>query len=119
MRHTESLIINGKIDDALPLIQQLKRTNDKIYLLAGNLFEGLILEKFKKNDKAAAEHYTSVLKMQPNERYTNDYYAMAYAGLARISIRSGNNKRAEELYSKCLEYAEYKSTINEANSFVK
>lgn len=119
MRHTESLIMNGKIDDALPLIQQLKRTNDKVYVLAGNLFEGLILEKFKRNDKAAAEHYLTVLKMQPNERYTNDYYAMAYAGLARISIRSGNNKRAEDLYRKCLEYAEYKSTVNEANHFIK
>lgn len=118
MRHAESLIVNGKIDDTLPLIQQLKRTNDKVYLLAGNLFEGLILEKFKKNDKAAAEHYINVLKMQPNERYTNDYYAMAFAGLARISIRSGNNKRAKELYQKCLEYAEYKSTIAEANSFL-
>lgn len=119
MRHAESLMMNGKIDDALPLIQQLKRTNDKVYVLAGNLFEGLMLEKFKKNDKAAAEHYLSVLKMHPNERYTNDYYAMAYAGLARISIRSGNNKRAEELYRKCLEYAEYKSTVSEANNFIK
>ncbi|MFN3487838.1 MAG: tetratricopeptide repeat protein [Emticicia sp.] len=119
MRHAESLIMNGKFDEALQLIQQLKRTNDKVYLLAGNLFEGLIFEKFKKNDKVAAEHYVTVLKMQPNERYTNDYYAMAYAGLARISIRSGNNKRAEELYRKCLEYAEYKSTVNEANHFLK
>lgn len=119
MRHTESLIMNGKIDDALPLIQQLKRTNDKVYLLAGNLFEGLINEKFKKNDKAAADFYVNVLKTQPNDRYTNDYYAMAYAGLARISIHSGNTKRAEELYRRCLEYAEYKSTVNEAEKFLK
>ncbi|MFY7911288.1 MAG: tetratricopeptide repeat protein [Emticicia sp.] len=119
MRHTESLIMNGKIDEALPLIQQLKRTNDKVYLLAGNLFEGLVNEKFRKNDKAAADLYVNVLKMQPNERYTNDYFAMAYAGLARISIRSGNTKRAEELYRRCLEYAEYNSTKNEANNFLK
>ncbi len=119
MRHTESLIMNGKINEALPLIQQLKHTNDKVYLLAGNLFEGLISEKFKKNDKAAAEQYVNVLKMQPNDRYTNDYYAMAYAGLARISIRAGNTKRAEELYRRCLEYAEYKSTVNEAENFLK
>lgn len=119
MRHTESLIMNGKIDDAMPLIQQLKRTNDKVYLLAGIFFEGLINEKYKKNDKIALEQYLNILKMQPNERYTNDYFAMAYAGLARISIRSGDNKRAKELYRKCLEYAEYKSTVNEANNFLK
>jgi tetratricopeptide (TPR) repeat protein len=119
MRHAETLIMNGKIDDAMPIIQQLKRTNDKVYLLAGSLFEGLVNEKFKKNDKAAIEQYVNVLKMQPNDRYTTDYFAMAYAGLARISIRSGNNKRAEELYRRCLEYAEYKSTVNEANNFLK
>ena len=119
MRHAETLIMNGKIDDALPIIQQLKRTNDNVYLLAGSLFEGIVNEKFKKNDKNAIEQYVKILKMKPNDRYTNDYFAMAYAGLARISIRSGNKKRAEELYQKCLEYAEYKSTVNEANNFLK
>jgi hypothetical protein len=119
MRHTESLMMNGKIDDALPLIRQLKRVNDKVYTLAGSLFEGFILEKYKKNDRAAAEHYANVLKMSPNERYTNDYFAMAYAGLARISIRSGDTERAEELYRKCLNYATYQSTISEAKHFLK
>lgn len=119
MRHTESLVMNGKIDEATQLIQHLKRTNDNVYLLAGTLFEGLVYEKYKKNDKIASELYSNVLKMKPNERYTNDYYAMAYAGLARISIRAGNKAKAEELYKKCLEYAEYKSTSLEANNFLK
>ncbi|CAH0995810.1 hypothetical protein EMA8858_01937 [Emticicia aquatica] len=119
MRHTESLIMNGKYEEAAPLINRLKKSNDRVYILAGNLFEGLTNEKAKKNDKLAIESYLNVLKIQPSDRYTSDYYAMAYAGLARISLHGGNKKRAEELYKKCLEYAEYKSTINEANKFLK
>jgi hypothetical protein len=119
MRHTESLIMSQKYDEALPLIQTLKKSRDKVYVLAGTLFEGLLFEKGNKNDKQAAEMYLNVVKMQPTDSYTNDYFAMAYAGLARISIRSGNQKRAEEFYKKSLDYAEYKSTISEAKKFLK
>ena len=118
MRHTESLIMNGRYDEALVLAQQLKQTNDKVYVLAGSLFEGIISEKYKKSDKLAAEIYANVIKMKPNDRYTADYYAMAYAGLARVAIKTGNNKYAKELYIKCLEYAEYKTTIAEAKKFL-
>jgi hypothetical protein len=119
MRHAETLVVNGKYDDALLLSQRLKKTNEKEYLLAGNLFEGQIAEKAKKNDKQAYDLYNIVLKMQPSDRYTNDYYAMAYAGLARIAHRAGNGKRAVYLYNKCLDYAEYKSTITEAKKYLE
>jgi hypothetical protein len=118
MRHAETLVANGKYDDAVPLIQILKKNNAKEYQLAGNLFEGQIAEKAKKNDKQAYDLYTIVLKMYPSDRYTNDYFAMAYAGLARIAHRAGNVKRAAELYNKCLDYAEYSSTTTEAKKYL-
>lgn len=119
MRHTETLIVNGKYDDAIPLIQILKKTNEKEYLLAGSLFEGQIAEKAKKNDKQAADIYNSIIAKQPPvDRYTTDYYAMAYAGLARIAQRTGNTKRAAEFYNKCLDFAEYNSTIAEAKKYL-
>jgi hypothetical protein len=118
MRHTESLIMNGKYDDSMLLIQTLKKTNEREYLLAGTLFEGQIAEKARKNDKQAYDFYTATLRIQSSDRYTPDYYAMAYTGLARIAHRAGNSKRAEELYNKCLDYAEYKSTIAEAKKYL-
>jgi tetratricopeptide (TPR) repeat protein len=118
MRHTETLVSNGKYDEALTLIPTLKKSNDKVYVLAANAFEGLIAEKGKKNDKQASENYNIVLKMQPSDRHTNDYYAMAFAGLARIANRAGNPKRAADMYEKCLEYAEYNSTKREAKGYL-
>lgn len=119
MRHTESLIMNQKYDEAMPFIQILKRSKDRAYLLAGTLFEGMLFEKGNKNDKQAAEAYYKVVKMQLNDNLTSDYTAMAYAGLARISIRIGNHKSAGELYKKSLELAEYNSTILEAKRNLK
>lgn len=118
MRHTETLVMNGKYDEAALLIQTLKKTNEREYILAANLFEGQIAEKGKKNDKQASDIYNTVLKIQPSDRYTSDYYAMAYAGLARIAHRAGNTLRANELYNKCLDYAEYNSTKNEAKNYL-
>ncbi len=118
MRHAESLLMNGKFEEALPLIQILKKSNEKVYQLSGNLFEGLISEKSKKNDKQASDFYNIVLKIQTNDHYTSDYYAMAYAGLARIAHRANNSKRAETLYNKCLDYAEYNSNIAEAKKYL-
>ena len=62
----------------------------------------------------AQELYNNVLKNEPDERYTKDYYAMTYLGLGRISQRAGNKKRAEEMYKKALDIAENKGVIAEA-----
>jgi hypothetical protein len=118
MRHAETLVFNGKYDEASALIPALKKSNDKVYVLAALTFEALIAEKSKKNDKQASESYNLVLKIQPTDRHTNDYYAMAFAGLARIANRAGNPTRATDLYNKCLEYAEYNATKKEAKGYL-
>ncbi len=115
-RHTESLLMKGKYQEAEDFIQLLKK--NKVFALAGMLFEGIVQEKYQKNDKTAAEMYNNVLKLMPSNGIHEDYYAMALAGLARISVRNHNPKKAEILYKKCLDYAEYNSTISEAKRFL-
>jgi len=115
-RHTESLLMLGKYEEAEEHIQTLRK--NKVYTLAGMLFEGIFREKYQKNDKAATEMYNSVLKIIPSHGFNEDYYAMALAGLARIAIRNHDTKRAEILYKKCLDYAEYNSTITEAKKYL-
>lgn len=114
MRYTETLIMMGKYEDAINKINTLRKINSPIYQIAANLFDGLIAEKAKKNDKLALEYYNNVLKNAPDERYTKDYYAMTYLGLGRIADRAGNKKRANDLYKKALDYAENKGVIAEA-----
>jgi len=114
MRYTETLIMLGKYEEAEHKIDLLHKINSPVYQIAANLFDGLLTEKSKRNDKLALEFYNNVLKNEPDERYTKDYYAMTYIGIGRIADRAGNKKRADEMYKKALEYAENKGVIAEA-----
>jgi tetratricopeptide (TPR) repeat protein len=117
MRYVEALVSNAKYDEAQEIIIQLKKNSNKIYQISMNVMDGIIAEKFKKNDKWAMTFYNAALKNQPDYEYTNDYYAMAYCGLARIANRAGDKKKAKEYAKKALEFAEYKTTIAEANRY--
>lgn len=114
MRYTETLVMMGKFEEAITKIHILRKINSPVYQIAANLFDGLIAEKSKKNDKLALEFYNNVLKNVPDERYTKDYYAMTYLGLGRIAERVGNKKHADDMYKKALSYAENKGVIAEA-----
>lgn len=118
MRYAEALALKGKDTEAESKIQLLHRSPEKIYHLAAFVFQG-ILEEHNKNDKLAAGYYANALKMTPDERYTKDYYAMAYLGLARIFEQNGDNAKAKIFYKKALDYAEYPWLINQAKTGLK
>ncbi|MBO9638206.1 MAG: ABC transporter substrate-binding protein [Siphonobacter aquaeclarae] len=118
-RHTEALTLAGHYQEAEPLAQQLTQKKGYVFRSAGETFLGLILEKGKKNDAAAAAYYQRVIKEKINEQYTQDYHAMAYAGLARIADRAGQTKQAREYYAKAGKLGEYRSTLQEVKAYGK
>ncbi|SDM79518.1 tetratricopeptide repeat protein [Siphonobacter aquaeclarae] len=118
-RHAEALTLAGHYQEAEPLAQQLTQKKGYVFRSAGETFLGLILEKGKKNDAAAAAHYQRVIKEKINEQYTQDYHAMAYAGLARIADRAGQTKQAREYYAKAGKLGEYRSTLQEVKAYGK
>ena len=119
MQHTEALIAAGKYEEAIPNIEILHKSPDKTYQLATDVFEGVIAEKYKKNDKLAASFYWASFKFPHDEHYTKNYHAMAYAGIARIYNRQNDKVKAKEFYKKCLDIADYKGVEDEAKSFLK
>lgn len=117
MRYVEAMVANHKYDEVSTLIQNLRKNPSVIYQISMNTFDGIAAEKIKKNDKLALHYYQNALKYKPEYKYTNDYYAMACCGIARIAQKGGDIKKAKEYYKKALEYAEYKSIIAEAKKF--
>jgi len=117
MRNTEALLSSGNYDGAAKHINTLKRYPNGFFPLAMHTFQGIVFEKDAKNDSAAQKEYLLALKTPHDDQYTKEYYAMAYAGLARIANRAGNKAKAKEYYKKVLEKAEYKSVIREAKGF--
>lgn len=120
MRHTEMLIATARYEHAQPFVKQLLAEKHKIFQSTAYVFLGLIQEKQYKNYTLARTHYYHAFKLSaPDKRYTQDYYALAYAGLARISAKEGNKQTAKNFYKKSLELAEYASTIKEAKVYLK
>ncbi len=119
IRQAECLIDLNKIELAQPIVNELITKTGSIYPVTGNIFQGIIEEKFKKNDKEAAILYKKALKIKPDLRYTQDYHAMANLGLGRIALRENNKKMAKEYLKKVLEMSEYKMTTIEAERLLK
>jgi len=117
MVNTETLLLNGRFDDAEKGMIKLKNNNKGFYPIAYHTFQGIIQEKSVKNDSAAQKEYLAALRTPHDDQYTREYYAMSYTGLARIANRAGNKSKAKEYYKKALEKAEYKSIIKEAKAF--
>ncbi|GAA4456118.1 hypothetical protein GCM10023189_24870 [Nibrella saemangeumensis] len=119
MRHAEALLLAGRYNEAEPHIERLRKSPVKILPMAVKVFEGLLLEKEAKNDKAAAESYQAALRMPFDVANTKEYHAFAYAGLARIAARAGNRNQAKAYYKKAADMAEYRIIHQEAKAYSK
>ena len=117
MSYAEALLLSGRYVDARPYVQRLKQMPNKMVPLAYNTFMGMLAEQADKDDKEAIEFYETALKQPANEAYTKEYYAFAYAGLARIAVRANDRNRAKMYYKKAIAVGEYKSLIREAKAY--
>ncbi len=118
-RQAESLISLNRMEAAQPIVDDLKKSNGKIYPVAGLIFQGIIDEKHKLNDKEATLNYKKAIKTPVDIRYTQDYHAMAYLGLGRIALRQGNKIVAKDFFKKALDLSDYTSTTAEAKKYLK
>jgi tetratricopeptide (TPR) repeat protein len=118
-KKAECLVNLARYDIAKPLVENLLKSQGKLYPLAGFLFQGIIEEKQAKNDILAEAFYKKVLKIPADVRFTQDYHAIAYLGLARISLREKNKKQAKQYLEKAIELSEYQSTDSEAKRLLK
>lgn len=120
MRHAEMLVLNGRYGEAVPLIEQMAARPDKVYQATAAVLRGIIAEKEQGNPAEARNQYLKTLRLRAyDRRYTQDYYGMAYAGLARLAAREGKKEEARTLYKKVLELAEYEGTLREAKNYLK
>jgi tetratricopeptide (TPR) repeat protein len=114
MQRTEFLTTLGKYEEAEDYADKLIKQKGLMFQCAGTIFKGLVAEKSKKDDKAAEVFFQKAIKMPFDERFTKDYHAMAYLGIARIAKRAGDAPKAKVFAQKAIKMAEYKSTVAEA-----
>ena len=119
MQRTEFLTAVGRYDEAEDYADKILKQRGIMFQCAGHIFKGLVAEKAKKDDKTAEILLQKAVKMPFDERFTKDYHALAYMGLARISKRSGEIDKMKEYAKRASKMAEYKSTLAEAKSILK
>jgi len=119
MKYTEALLSLGRYDEAALSLEKLKKRSGKFFPVAWRTFEGILEEKNQKNDREAEKSYYAALRLPTDDEYTKEYHAFAYAGLARISVRTGDRKKAVYFYKKVENTAEYKGLLQEARAFLK
>jgi tetratricopeptide (TPR) repeat protein len=119
MQRAEFLTAVGRYDDAEEFADKILKQKGIMFQCAGTIFKGLITEKSKKDDKTAEILLLKAVKMPFDERFTKDYHALAYMGLARIAKRAGEFDVMKEYAKKATKLAEYKSTLAEAKGILK
>lgn len=119
MQRTEFLTAVGRYDDAEDFANKILKQKGLMFQCAGTIFKGLIAEKGKKDDKTAEVLLQKGVNFPFDERFTKDYHALAYLGLARIAKRAGENDKMKEYAKKASKMAEYKSTLAEAKAMLK
>ncbi len=117
MKYAESLLFLGKYETARVQLDKIRANRSKILELAVHTFDGIVAEKENKNDSLAETKYIMALKIPYDDEFTKEYHAFAYCGLARISIRKGDHKKAAFYYKKAAALAEYESTQREVKNF--
>ena len=119
MQRMEFLTAVGRYDDAEEFADKIIKQKGIVFQCAGTIFKGLITEKGKKDDKIAEALLQKGIKMPFDERFTKDYHALAYTGLARIAKRAGDLEKMREYAKKASKMAEYKSTLAELKAILK
>ena len=119
MQRTEFLTAVGRYEDAEEFVDKIIKQKGIMFQCAGTVFKGLIAERGKKDDKEAEILLQKGIKMPYDERFTKDYHALAYMGLARIAKRAGDLEKVKEYAKKAGKIAEYKSTLAEVKAMLK
>lgn len=120
VKYCETLISLGRFAEAELYLPKFKSRSENIYHLATDLFRGIINEKYYKKQEAAKASYLNVTRVTNYDpRYGKDYQAFAYAGLARIALKQGDEKTAKKHYRQALKLAEYEGIRKEAKAYIK
>ncbi len=118
-KYCEALIHVGRYAEAEIYLPRFNSHTENMYASANHLFKGIIQEKYYKSDIKAEAFYKKVVQAgKYDKKYTIDYYAFAYAGLARIAHRKSDTKSAKDHYKNAKKIAQYESLITEIDTYL-
>lgn len=120
LKHCESLIFVGRYAEAELLISRFSARSGRIYRTATNTFKGLIQEKYYKNNNNAKDFYKKAIEVEKVDvRYSKDFQAQSYVGLARIALQNNEKETAKKHLKKAQKMTEYEGLKDEIKIYLK
>ena len=120
LKYAEHLAALGRYAEAEIYFSKFNTSTERIYVIASATLKGIVQEKYYKNTAQAQAAYEAATRYETYDtRYSKDYVAAAYAGLARIAHQQNNPKLAKDYYKKVQKLAEYESLQREAKAYLK
>jgi hypothetical protein len=118
VKYCEGLIALGRYAEAELYLSKFNTRTENLYQTANRTFRGLIQERYYKNlPNAQAEYTLAVKPEQYDARYSKDYIAFSYAGLARIADKNAQKSLAKDYYKKVSKLSEYEGLRKEAREY--
>ncbi|MFY0655067.1 MAG: tetratricopeptide repeat protein [Cyclobacteriaceae bacterium] len=116
----ECLVFQNNFSQALPHIEELKKSSDPYYKMSGLVNLGIYQEKKKANTALAIGYYNDALRAGSHYLDKGLYYkSLCWLGLGRISQQRGNNDEAEEYFKKAIAANESDLVTDEAKKRLK
>lgn len=119
IKNIECLLLNNNFAAAAKLNNILSRKTDNVSTLSSLVFEAYINEHHQNAPNLALSQYAKALKLPMDDRYTREYHAMAYLGMARIFKSQNEFSKAKLFYKECLGITEYDWIIKAAKEEIK
>jgi hypothetical protein len=120
LKYTEHLVALGRYAEAELHFAKFNTRTERVYIIGSQTLKGLVQEKYYKNTTEAKLAYEKATRYETYDmRYSKDYIAFSYAGLARIAIQQGDLKLAKDYYKKVEDLSEYESLKREAKTFLR
>lgn len=111
--YAEALLMNGQYEDAVPVVNQIIKSNLKMAVVPAILYKALLEEKLHGKKEEAKTLFLKATSYKPNKANQN-YIGLAYYYLAKLN--AADTKQSKDYYKQALKYCEYRNIQEECKA---
>jgi tetratricopeptide (TPR) repeat protein len=110
--YVEALLEAGQYQEAEKAIPPLLNSDRPHFTMVGQIFKGVLLEKYYGQMEQASAMFQQALQTGANcdSERAKDVKSIAYTGLGRIAQKQGDEKAAKDNFKTAISIAQYDNT---------
>ena len=119
--YVQALLEAEQYQEAEETLPPLLNSDRPHFAMTGQIFKGVLVEKYYKQIEQANALYQQALKTGANcgSEKAKDVKSIAYTGLGRIAQKQGNDKVAKDNFKEAVSLAQYDNTQTPPQSLMR